>query len=146
MARPRYAATGRWSDGATTRGRPGKTPADADWICEAIIEDLASKRALLDRIEPLRREGSVVSSNTSGIPLRAIAQGLPQRLRRDIAVTHFFNPVRVMQLVELIPGADTRTEALQSLERFLAARLGKGVVHAKDTVNFIGNRLWTFSA
>jgi 3-hydroxyacyl-CoA dehydrogenase len=116
----------------------------ADWICEAIIEDLATKRALFGRLEPLRREGSVVSSNTSGIRLRTITEGLPLRLRRDIAVTHFFNPVRVMKLVELVPGADTRAETIGALERFLAERLGKGVVHAKDTVNFIGNRIGCF--
>ena len=116
----------------------------ADWICEAVIEDLATKRALLGRLEPLRQDGSVVSSNTSGIRLRSITEGLPLRLRRDIAVTHFFNPVRVMKLVELVPGADTSAAAMQTLERFLADRLGKGVVHAKDTVNFIGNRIGCF--
>jgi 3-hydroxyacyl-CoA dehydrogenase len=116
----------------------------ADWICEAVIEDLATKRALFGRLEPLRRDGSVVSSNTSGILLRTITEGLPLRLRRDIAVTHFFNPVRVMKLVELVPGADTRAEVIQTLEHFMAEQLGKGVVHAKDTVNFIGNRIGCF--
>ena len=116
----------------------------ADWVCEAIIEDPATKRALFGRLEPLRRDGSVVSSNTSGIRLRSITEGLPLRLRRDIAVTHFFNPVRVMKLVELVPGAETRAETIGALERFLAERLGKGVVHAKDTVNFIGNRIGCF--
>jgi 3-hydroxyacyl-CoA dehydrogenase len=116
----------------------------ADWICEAIVEDLATKRALFGRLEPLRRDGSVVSSNTSGILLRTITDGLASRLRRDIAVTHFFNPVRVMRLVELVPGADTRAEVIQALEGFLADQLGKGVVHAKDTVNFIANRIGCF--
>ena len=116
----------------------------ADWVCEAIIEDPATKRALFGRLEPLRRDGSVVSSNTSGIRLRSITEGLPLRLRRDIAVTHFFNPVRVMKLVELVPGAETRAATIGTLERFLAERLGKGVVHAKDTVNFIGNRIGCF--
>jgi 3-hydroxyacyl-CoA dehydrogenase len=123
--------------------------ATADWICEAIVEDLATKRALFSRLEPLRRDGSVVSSNTSGIRLRTITEGLPARLRRDIAVTHFFNPVKVMKLVELIPGAGARPEVAQALQHFLAGRLGKGVVHAKDTVNFIGNRIgcfWMLSA
>jgi 3-hydroxyacyl-CoA dehydrogenase len=117
---------------------------DYDWICEAVIEDLATKRALLAQIEPLRRAGSVVSSNTSGIPLRAITDGLPERLRQDIAVTHFFNPVKVMKLVELVPGAATTPDVLQTFAAFLADRLGKGVVHAKDTVNFIGNRIGCF--
>jgi 3-hydroxyacyl-CoA dehydrogenase len=117
---------------------------DYDWICEAVIEDLATKRTLFAQIEPLRRAGSVVSSNTSGIPLRAITDGLPERLRQDIAVTHFFNPVKAMKLVELVPGAATTPDVLQTFATFLADRLGKGVVHAKDTVNFIGNRIGCF--
>lgn len=115
-----------------------------DWICEAVIEDLTTKRALFERLEPLRRAGSVVSSNTSGIPLRALSEGLPPRLRRDLAVTHFFNPVRVMRLVELVPGADTTPDVLASFAAFLGERLGKEVVHAKDTVNFIANRIGCF--
>jgi 3-hydroxyacyl-CoA dehydrogenase len=117
---------------------------DYDWICEAVIEDLATKRALLAQIEPLRADGSMVSSNTSGIPLRALAEGLPQRLRQDLAVTHFFNPVKVMKLVELVPGGATTADVVQAFAAFLADRLGKGVVHAKDTVNFVGNRIGCF--
>jgi 3-hydroxyacyl-CoA dehydrogenase len=137
-AKARLITVGSFDDDLATAVGP------ADWVCEAIVEDLATKRALFGRLEPLRRDGSVVSSNTSGIRLRTITEGLPERLRRDIAVTHFFNPVRVMKLVELVPGADTRAEAISTLERFLAERLGKGVVHAKDTVNFIGNRIGCF--
>lgn len=118
--------------------------ADYDWICEAIIEDLATKRALFSRLEPLRRDGSVVSTNTSGIPLRAITEGMPDRLRRDIAVTHFFNPVAVMKLMELVPGEDTSAETMSSLAEFCRDGLKKGVVYAKDTVNFIGNRIGCF--
>lgn len=118
--------------------------ADCDWICEAVIEDLATKRALFERVEARRRPGSVVSTNTSGIPLRAILYGMPERLRRDIAVTHFFNPVKVMKLVELVPGEDTSPEVIRTFAAFLGERLGKGVVHAKDTVNFIGNRIGCF--
>jgi len=115
-----------------------------DWICEAIIEDLAAKRELFTRLEPLRREGSVVSTNTSGIPLRDITEGLPARLRRDIVVTHFFNPVRVMKLLEIVAGEDTRPEVRDALAAFCRQSLGKGVVQAKDTVNFIGNRIGCF--
>ena len=118
--------------------------AEYDWICEAIIEDLADKQALFRKVEVLRREGSVVSTNTSGIPLRDITQGLPERLRRDIVVTHFFNPVRVMKLLEIIAGQDTRAEARDALAAFCRDVLGKGVVYAKDTVNFIGNRIGCF--
>jgi 3-hydroxyacyl-CoA dehydrogenase len=115
--------------------------AGCDWVCEAVIEDLATKRALFERLEPLRRDGSVVSTNTSGIPLRALVEGLPLRMRRDLAVTHFFNPVKVMRLVELVPGAETTPEVLATFEEFLGGRLGKVVVRAKDTVNFIANRI-----
>ena len=118
--------------------------ADYDWICEAVIEDVAVKRALFARLDPLRRDGSVVSTNTSGIPLRSITEGLSERLRRDIAVTHFFNPVKVMKLMELVPGEDTTSDALAALAEFCENTLGKGVVHAKDTVNFIGNRIGCF--
>ncbi len=115
--------------------------ANYDWICEAVIEDIATKRALFEKLETLRRDGSVVSTNTSGIPLRSITEGMPARLRRDIAVTHFFNPVKVMKLMELVPDSDTTADAIDALAAFCGKRLGKGVVHAKDTVNFIGNRI-----
>lgn len=118
--------------------------ADYDWICEAIIEDLDTKRALFQRVEPLRADGSVVSSNTSGIPLRSISEGFDERFRRDVAITHFFNPVRIMKLFELVPGADTEPEVVEAFARFGAQKLDKGVVHAKDTVNFIGNRIGCF--
>ena len=118
--------------------------ADYDWICEAIIEDLETKRRLFTRLEPLRGEGSVVSTNTSGIPLRDITEGLPARLRRDIVVTHFFNPVRIMRLLEIIPGADTDPKVVERIANFGRSTLGKGVVNAKDTVNFIGNRIGCF--
>jgi 3-hydroxyacyl-CoA dehydrogenase len=118
--------------------------ADYDWICEAIIEDLATKRELFERVEPLRRPGSVVSSNTSGIPLRSITAGMPAALRRDIAITHFFNPVKVMKLFELVPGEGTDPSVIEAFASFGADQLHKGVVHAKDTVNFIGNRIGCF--
>lgn len=118
--------------------------ADYDWICEAIVEDVDTKRALFERLEPLRRPGSVVSTNTSGIPLREICEGLPESLRRDIGVTHFFNPVKVMRLMELVPGTDTTPDVIDAFANFLGERMGKGVVHAKDTVNFIGNRIGCF--
>jgi len=75
--------------------------ADYDWICEAIVEDLDTKRGLFEKVEPLRKDGSVISSNTSGIPLSDISADMPERLRADIAITHFFNPVKVMRLFEL---------------------------------------------
>ncbi len=115
--------------------------ADYDWICEAVIENLEIKREIFSKIENARSDGSIVTTNTSGILLRSIYHGMPQRLRGDIGVTHFFNPVKIMRLVELVPGEDTTDDVKQSLTDFLSRQLGKGVVHAKDTVNFIGNRI-----
>jgi len=117
---------------------------DYDWICEAVIEDLETKRALFKRIEKIRSAKSVVSTNTSGIPLHAITDGLSHSLRQNIVVTHFFNPVKVMRLLEIVPGVDTDKEVVKSLSEFCGSELGKGVVHAKDTVNFIGNRIGCF--
>ncbi len=115
-----------------------------DWICEAVIEDLATKRDLFEKIAALDIHGAVVSTNTSGIPLCAITDGMPDNLRQSIAVTHFFNPVKVMKLLEVIPGADTHASVIDRLSTFGRDKLGKGVVHAKDTVNFIGNRIGCF--
>jgi 3-hydroxyacyl-CoA dehydrogenase len=117
---------------------------DRDWICEAVVEDLRVKRDILAKIDAARRPGSIVSTNTSGIPLRAIVEGGSAALRADTLVTHFFNPVRVMRLLELVAGADTRPQATEVLRRFLHDDLGKGVVVAKDTPNFIGNRIGCF--
>lgn len=118
--------------------------ADYDWICEAVIEDVATKRALFERFEPLRKDGSVVSTNTSGIPLRDITKGMPDRLLKDVAVTHFFNPVKIMKLCELVPGEKTDPQVIDAFRAFLGGEMKKGVVNAKDTVNFIGNRIGCF--
>ncbi len=118
--------------------------ADYDWVCEAIVEDLDTKRELFTQVEAVRADGSVVSSNTSGIPLADISADMPDRFRSDVAITHFFNPVRVMKLFELVPGEATSDEVIDAFATFGADRLDKGVVHAKDTVNFIGNRIGCF--
>ena len=115
--------------------------ADIDWIVEVVVEDLAIKRSLFERVEAVRRDGSIVTSNTSGIPLRDIAEGMGDRFAADVAITHFFNPPQVMKLFELVPGADTDPEVVATLAGHAAERLDKGVVHAKDTPNFIGNRV-----
>jgi len=118
--------------------------ADCDWICEAVVEDLAIKQNLLTQVDGARKDGSIVSTNTSGIPLRDIAAGVPETLQKDLAVTHFFNPVSVMRLVELVPGDETDADVIPSLAAFCSSVLGKGPVYAKDTVNFIGNRIGCF--
>ena len=115
-----------------------------DWICEAIYEDLAAKQALFQQVAEVRAPFSIVSTNTSGIPLIDICESLPPDLCEAMAVTHFFNPAYIMRLVELVPGEDTEPEVIQRLADFLSNRLGKGVVYAKDTVNFIGNRIGCF--
>ena len=117
---------------------------DYDWICEAIVEDLGTKQALFEKVEPLRRDGSVISSNTSGIPLSAISEGASDRFKADVAITHFFNPVKVMKLFELVPGEQTSSEVVEVFSCFGTDKLQKGVVNAKDTVNFIGNRIGCF--
>lgn len=115
--------------------------AAVDWIVEAIVEDLDVKRSLFSRVEAVRRNGSIVTSNTSGIPLRDIAADMPERFQQDIAITHFFNPVKVMKLLELVPGENTAAAVIEQMSAFAQDTLGKGVVKAKDTVNFIGNRI-----
>jgi 3-hydroxyacyl-CoA dehydrogenase len=115
--------------------------ADCDWIVEVVLEDLAVKRATYEKVEQHRKEGSIVSSNTSTIPLRDLVEGLPERFQRDFCITHFFNPPRYMRLLEIVRGARTRPDAVATLEEFCDVRLGKGVVHAKDTPGFIANRI-----
>ena len=115
--------------------------ADADWIIEAVIEQIEVKRPLLARIEPVRRPDAIVSSNTSGIPIAALAAGLSDAFRRHFIGTHFFNPPRYLHLVELIPTADTDRAVVDRITRFLDRRLGKGVVVAKDSPNFIANHI-----
>ena len=118
---------------------------DVDWIIEAVAENLEIKRKLFDRVEGVRKPGTIVSSNTSGLPIRMIAEGRSEDFQRHWAGTHFFNPPRYMKLVELIPGPKTLPEVLESLVAVCDVRLGKGVVTAKDTPNFIANRVGTFS-
>jgi len=114
---------------------------DYDWICEVVVENVDIKRSLLAKVESARSDNSIISTNTSGIPLRDIYRAMPDRLQQDIAVTHFFNPVHIMKLVELVPGEHTRPDVITTLADFLGNKLNKGVVYAKDTVNFIGNRI-----
>ncbi len=112
-----------------------------DWICEVVVERLDIKRQIFENIEKYRKDGSVVSSNTSGIPLRDITENMSDRLLKDVCITHFFNPVKIMKLCEVIPGEKTLEVNLNRLKVFISDILGKGVVNAKDTVNFIGNRI-----
>jgi 3-hydroxyacyl-CoA dehydrogenase len=118
--------------------------AECDWIIEAVTENLDIKRALWERVAAARRPDSIVSTNTSGIPLRLISEGWPADLRRQFLGTHFFNPPRYLHLVEIIPGAETDPDVLDFASDFCDVHLGKGVVRCKDTPNFIGNRIGSF--
>jgi 3-hydroxyacyl-CoA dehydrogenase len=117
---------------------------DADWIVEAIVEKLEPKRELMARVEKVARPGAVISSNTSGIPLHSIAEERSESFRKRFLGTHFFNPPRYLKLVELISTADTDHAVLERMANFAERTLGKGVVRAKDTPNFVGNRLGIF--
>ncbi len=119
--------------------------AEADWIIEVVAENLEIKRNLLVRVAQFRKPGAIVTTNTSGLPVHLIAEGLPEEFQQHWAGTHFFNPPRYLKLVELIPGPKTSPEMIETLREFCDRRLGKGVVVAKDTPNFIANRIGTFS-
>ena len=121
----------------TDLDRIGKT----DWIMEAVVERLDIKRQLLARVDEKRRQGSIVSSNTSGIPIAALAEGRSDDFRRHWLGTHFFNPPRYLRLLEIIPTAETDPAVVAAITRFGDHTLGKGVVVAKDTPNFIGNHI-----
>jgi len=114
---------------------------EADWIIEAVVEDLAVKQQVMARIEAVRKPEAIVTTNTSGLPLREIGAGRSPEFLAHFAGTHFFNPPRYLKLVELIPGPATRPEVLEALRHVLEVRLGKRVVLAKDTPNFIANRI-----
>jgi 3-hydroxyacyl-CoA dehydrogenase len=119
--------------------------AEADWIIEVVAENLEIKRKLLARVAEFRKPGAIVTTNTSGLPVHLIAEGMSEEFQHHWAGTHFFNPPRYMKLVEVIPGPKTAAEVIETLSDFCDQRLGKGVVVAKDTPNFIANRIGTFS-
>jgi len=118
--------------------------ADVDWIVEAVVEQIEIKRALLERVDAVRRPGTIVTSNTSGIPIAAMAEGRRDEFRRHWLGTHFFNPPRYLRLVEIIPTPETDPAIVARISRFADVRLGKGVVVAKDTPNFIANHIGLF--
>ena len=117
--------------------------ADADWIVEAVIERLDAKRDLFKRIEEARKPGAIVSSNTSGLPATQLVEGMSDEMRRHFLITHYFNPVRFMKLLELAPSPQTDPELMRYMGAFCSQKLGKGVVYCKDRPNFIGNRIGT---
>ena len=118
--------------------------AAADWIMEAVVEQLEVKRALLERVDAVRRPGTIVTSNTSGIPIVTLAEGRSDDFRRHWLGAHFFNPPRYLRLLEIIPTRETDPSVVDRVSHFADHRLGKGVVVAKDTPNFIANHIGLF--
>lgn len=118
---------------------------EADWVVEAVVEELAVKQQVHALIEQHLRADALVSTNTSGLRIRDIGAGRGKEYRERLLGTHFFNPPRYMHLLELIPTADTRAEVVKTLAAFADRRLGKGIVRCKDTPNFIANRIGVFA-
>ncbi len=118
---------------------------DCDWIIEVVAENLEIKRALLAKVNQFRRADAIITTNTSGLPVSQIAEGMDSSFKKHWFGTHFFNPPRYMRLLEVIPTPETDPMAIAAVEQFVDLRLGKAVVTAKDTPNFIGNRIGTFA-
>lgn len=118
--------------------------AEADWIIEAVVERRDIKQQIYRTLDGARKPGSVVSSNTSTLPLAELVRGLPESFRRDFLITHFFNPPRYMRLIELVAGPETRPEVAETVGAFVDRRLGKSLVHCKDTPGFIANRIGVY--
>jgi 3-hydroxyacyl-CoA dehydrogenase len=117
---------------------------DCDWVIEAVTENLAIKHALIEKITPYLKRDAVLTTNTSGLPIASIAAKVPEQLRPRFFGTHFFNPPRYMRLVEVIPTAASDPAVVEAMARFADLRLGKEVVPARDTPNFIANRIGVF--
>lgn len=117
---------------------------ESDWVVEVIIERLDLKKSLFEKIVPYLSEDAILTSNTSGIPINAMSEGLPDAVAANFLGTHFFNPPRYMKLLEIIPGPKTKPEVIEFMADFCEKVLGKGVVYAKDTPNFIANRIGTY--
>ncbi len=117
---------------------------DADIIIEAVFEDPKVKHDIFKKIDAHRKEGAVIASNTSTIPLKDLVKGQSDEFKKDFMITHFFNPPRYMQLLELITSEETSKESIKTVEKFIDEKLGKGVIHCNDTPGFIANRIGTF--
>jgi len=119
--------------------------ADCDWIAEAVVERLDIKKDLYQRLDAVCKKDAIITSNTSTIPIRLLVEGMPESFRRRFAITHFFNPVRFMRLLELVRGEDTDPAIIELLGDFCEQQLGKGVVPCLDTPGFLGNRVGVFA-
>jgi len=117
---------------------------EVDWIIEVVVEDLKIKKELLRRVEPFIKPGAIFSTNTSGLSVERISEGLPKEIRTNFLGTHFFNPPRHMKLLEIIPGRITDKDVVSFMADFCERQLGKSIVFAKDTPNFIANRIGVY--
>jgi 3-hydroxyacyl-CoA dehydrogenase len=119
--------------------------ADYDWVIEAVVERLDIKKALYKRLDDIVPAHCIISSNTSTIPIRLLVEDMPTAFRRRFAITHYFNPVRYMRLLELVRGSETESRVIEKLADFNDRVLGKGVVRCADTPGFLGNRVGVFA-
>ena len=118
---------------------------DVDWIIEVVVERLDIKKSVFEKIETVLKPGTIVTSNTSGISAKAMCEDRTENFRKHFAITHFFNPPRYMKLLEIVPNPDTLPEVIETLADICEKALGKGVVYAKDTSNFVANRIGTYN-
>ncbi|RLB64450.1 MAG: 3-hydroxyacyl-CoA dehydrogenase, partial [Deltaproteobacteria bacterium] len=118
---------------------------DCDWIIEVVIEHLPIKKMLFEKLVPHLAPGAILSTNTSGLSVNDMAEVLPQEVRKNFLITHFFNPPRYMRLLEIVPCRETDPAVVEGLADFISRRLGKGIVYAKDTPNFIANRIGVYA-
>ena len=118
--------------------------AEADWIVEVVLEDLNIKQNVFKQLEKVRKDGSIISSNTSTIPRAQLTKGMGKRFARDFMITHFFNPPRYLRLLEIVPSPTMEPERLAAFRDFADRRLGKGIVVCNDTPGFIGNRIGVY--
>jgi len=118
---------------------------DVDWIIEVVVERLDIKKTVFEKIETVLKPGTIITSNTSGISAKAMCEDRSENFRKHFAITHFFNPPRYMKLLEIVPNPDTLPEVIKTLADICEKVLGKGVVYAKDTPNFIANRIGTYN-
>jgi len=117
---------------------------ECDWIVEAVLEKLEVKQEVYRKVDAARKPGSIVSSNTSTLPIHELVKGLPPAFAKDFMITHFFNPPRFMRLLEVVKGEQTRPDAFEAISRFADVTLGKGIVECKDTPGFIANRIGVY--
>ena len=120
--------------------------AEVDWVIEAVIERLDIKQSLYEKLEKVIRSDTIITSNTSGLPAHMLTEGRSATFRRNFLITHFFNPVRYMRLLELVPDVDTDPALMTFMQQFATETLGKGVVIGKDTPNFIANRIGVYGS